>query len=44
MTAAGFRRHPQEWWHFSLGDQLWAWLIDQETGEGAALAHYGRVD
>jgi D-alanyl-D-alanine dipeptidase len=44
MTAVGFRRHPQEWWHFSLGDQLWAWLINQETGIGASQAHYGRVD
>ena len=43
MTAAGFRRHPQEWWHFSLGDQLWAWLISQESGEGTPLAYYGRV-
>ncbi len=25
MTAAGFVQHPNEWWHFSFGDQLWAW-------------------
>ena len=25
MTEAGFARHPNEWWHFSHGDQLWAW-------------------
>lgn len=25
MTAAGFSRHANEWWHFSLGDQMWAW-------------------
>ena len=25
MTQAGFARHPNEWWHFSHGDQLWAW-------------------
>ncbi|MCP9850529.1 M15 family metallopeptidase [Cyanobium sp. Morenito 9A2] len=36
MAAAGFHRHPHEWWHFSHGDQLWAWL------EGEALAPYGR--
>jgi D-alanyl-D-alanine dipeptidase len=24
MGAAGFERHPREWWHFSYGDQLWA--------------------
>jgi D-alanyl-D-alanine dipeptidase len=37
MSAAGFMRHPHEWWHFSLGDQLWAWAT------GAAMARYGRV-
>lgn len=36
MAAAGFRRHPNEWWHFSHGDQLWAWLA------GADAAPYGR--
>ncbi len=43
MMAAGFRRHPNEWWHFSLGDQLWAWLRRQETGSDKFLAHYGRA-
>ena len=38
MHAAGFRQHPNEWWHFSQGDQLWAWL------ENTAPAQYGRVD
>lgn len=38
MTAAGFARHPNEWWHFSVGDQLWAWISQ------APLARYGRVD
>jgi D-alanyl-D-alanine dipeptidase len=31
MHAAGFQRHPFEWWHFSHGDQLWAlmsWVDD----------------
>jgi D-alanyl-D-alanine dipeptidase len=37
MGAAGFVRHPHEWWHFSHGDQLWAWSL----GRPAAL--YGRV-
>jgi len=37
MQEAGFVQHPNEWWHFSLGDQLWAWL------RGAACAHYGRT-
>ncbi|MBD0334642.1 MAG: M15 family metallopeptidase [Cyanobacteria bacterium Co-bin13] len=43
MTAAGFRRHPQEWWHFSLGDQLWAWLRSQENGHPGEIARYGRA-
>ena len=25
MGAAGFAQHPNEWWHYSFGDQLWAW-------------------
>ncbi len=25
MKKAGFAQHPNEWWHFSFGDQLWAW-------------------
>lgn len=33
MTAAGFEQHPQEWWHFSYGDQLWAWLVGQRLVE-----------
>lgn len=41
MHQAGFRRHPNEWWHFSFGDQLWAWMKHQETGE-AISAFYGR--
>jgi D-alanyl-D-alanine dipeptidase len=36
MATAGFAQHPNEWWHFSLGDQLWAWR------SGAATARYGR--
>ena len=37
MTSAGFSRHVNEWWHFSLGDQMWAWA----RGESAAI--YGRA-
>jgi D-alanyl-D-alanine dipeptidase len=37
MAGAGFAQHPQEWWHFSFGDQLWAWRSAQE------LAIYGRT-
>lgn len=36
MAQAGFARHPNEWWHFSHGDQLWAWLQERP------LAVYGR--
>ncbi len=38
MSAAGFRQHPNEWWHFSIGDQLWAWQV----GKGA-IAQYGNA-
>ncbi len=31
MTRSGFQRHPNEWWHFSYGDQLWAWTSNQKT-------------
>jgi len=37
MSHSGFQRHPNEWWHFSYGDQLWAWLSNQE------VAIYGGV-
>lgn len=35
LSAVGFQRHPHEWWHFSYGDQLWAWL------SGVSSACYG---
>lgn len=41
MTTVGFRRHPQEWWHFSCGDQLWAWLMNRERMETLLVARYG---
>ncbi len=37
MINQGFVQHPHEWWHFSLGDQLWAWQT------GAPQAKYGSV-
>jgi zinc D-Ala-D-Ala dipeptidase len=43
MCSAGFQRHPGEWWHFCLGDQMWAWL-SQQQGEVTATARYGRAD
>ena len=38
MGQAGFAQHPGEWWHFSIGDQLWAWRCGQRW------ARYGRVE
>jgi D-alanyl-D-alanine dipeptidase len=35
MTEAGFASHPDEWWHYSYGDQMWAALT------GVRAAHYG---
>jgi zinc D-Ala-D-Ala dipeptidase len=43
MTDTGFARHPHEWWHFSIGDQLWAWLNHQTDPQHAIPAYYGRV-
>jgi D-alanyl-D-alanine dipeptidase len=43
MTHAGFCRHPREWWHFSLGDQMWAWLYNQKNPGNQVTARYGRV-
>jgi D-alanyl-D-alanine dipeptidase len=37
MQSAGFCQHPNEWWHFSFGDQLWAWRQRQPQ------ARYGAV-
>jgi zinc D-Ala-D-Ala dipeptidase len=35
MAEEGFEGLPDEWWHFSWGDQMWAKL------SGADAAHYG---
>lgn len=43
MTYAGFRQHPNEWWHFCYGDQLWAWLSQPADATVPAIARYGRV-
>ncbi len=44
MLLGGFQQHQQEWWHFSLGDQMWAWLTSLENGGDEVVAWYGRVD
>jgi len=31
MLAAGFAPHPNEWWHFSYGDQYWADFYEQSA-------------
>jgi D-alanyl-D-alanine dipeptidase len=38
MNEAGFSRHKGEWWHFSLGDQMWAWSLGQPR------AIYGKIE
>ena len=44
MEKAGFCRNPREWWHFSFGDQMWAWLNNQVNSGKNFIACYGRVD
>lgn len=45
MTQAGFARHYHEWWHFSYGDQLWAWItMRSQAYQCAIVAQYGRVE
>lgn len=44
MHEAGFCRHPGEWWHFSLGDQMWAWQKNQEKVNTFLTARYGKVE
>jgi D-alanyl-D-alanine dipeptidase len=44
MTQAGFMRHPNEWWHFSYGDQMWAWLMQQTYPDQKFIACYGAVE
>jgi D-alanyl-D-alanine dipeptidase len=42
MSNVGFLPHPREWWHFSLGDQMWAWLHNQHYPHNPVVARYGR--
>ena len=37
MVQFEFVQHPNEWWHFSYGDQLWAWKNKK------ANAVYGKI-
>ena len=43
MLGHGFAQHPAEWWHFSYGDQLWAWRQLGASGQHHN-AVYGRAD
>lgn len=43
MLKAGFQRNPKEWWHFSYGDQMWAWVSHQVQPASNFVARYGRV-
>ncbi|NJL21835.1 MAG: M15 family metallopeptidase, partial [Leptolyngbyaceae cyanobacterium SM1_3_5] len=42
MVSIEFRQHPNEWWHFSFGDQMWAWL-GRDQSEPPLVARYGAV-
>lgn len=44
MLKAGFQRNPREWWHFSFGDQMWAWLHNQSNSVDSVTARYGRYE
>ncbi|MEH2410320.1 M15 family metallopeptidase [Nostoc sp.] len=43
MLKVGFQRNPKEWWHFSVGDQMWAWLNNQSNPANVVTARYGRL-
>ncbi|MBD2294158.1 D-alanyl-D-alanine dipeptidase [Anabaena sphaerica FACHB-251] len=43
MLKAGFKRNPREWWHFSFGDQMWAWLCNLSNPDHPVTARYGRL-
>ena len=43
MLKVGFQRNPREWWHFSFGDQMWAWLNNQSNPANPVTARYGRL-
>ncbi len=44
LATEGFRRWHKEWWHFSLGDQIWAWEERQANPGSQAISRYGRAD
>ena len=52
LETNGFTQHPNEWWHFSKGDQLAVWVKNQIALQNGTIlkdskdsfAIYGRVD
>ncbi len=40
MYKAGFKQHPNEWWHFCLGDQMYAWLSNLPHGKYGRIINY----
>jgi D-alanyl-D-alanine dipeptidase len=44
MSAVGFHRTRDEWWHFSRGDQMWAWYQREKNLDPHAFAIFGRAD
>ncbi|MES2995169.1 MAG: M15 family metallopeptidase [Patescibacteria group bacterium] len=42
MSEAGFVNNPTEWWHYSIGDQMWAKLTSFKTKTDVA-AYYSAV-
>ncbi|MGD1852848.1 MAG: M15 family metallopeptidase [Leptolyngbyaceae cyanobacterium] len=47
MQQTGFCQHPNEWWHFSKGDQMWAWLNSENSkhsSDFSDVAYYGRAE
>lgn len=43
LSKSGFRRLTHEWWHFSYGDQMWAFL-ESLDGKTSVTAIYGAVE
>ncbi|WP_320676657.1 M15 family metallopeptidase [Prochlorococcus sp. MIT 1300] len=38
MSKVGFLQHPNEWWHFSYGDQMWAFICNEREAIYGALS------
>lgn len=40
MYEQGFVNYPQEWWHFSYGDRLWAYLTNKNEAFYGGITTY----